>query len=88
MKNRMRVTQSKNYRKKSTFSKSCIDVNVKNKSIAESVLSKKRDLLSVQKYSMKFSVLRLKLFTTCNFEKKTRWSTSSASSSCLNPITF
>ena len=57
MKNPMRVTQSKNYRKKSTFSKSCIDVNVKNKSIAESVLSKKRDLLSVQKYSMKLFVL-------------------------------
>ena len=55
MKNRMRVTQSKNYSIKSTFSKSCIDVNVKNKSIAESVLSKKRDLLSVQKYTMKFS---------------------------------
>ena len=55
MKNRLRVTQSKNYRKKSTFSISCIDVNVKNKSIAESVLSKKRDLLSVQKYTMKFS---------------------------------
>ena len=30
-------------------------MNVKKKSIAESVLSKKRDLLSVQKYTMKFS---------------------------------
>ena len=29
MKNRLRVTQSKSYSRKSTFSKSCIDVKVK-----------------------------------------------------------